>query len=173
MIIEMESDDPNASIVALHDGGRTTLRAGKNLVPLNAWKPGSMQFDFPGSEAPALKIIPERVSYHVIRGGVRTQKVSVMKTVTVMGRMVDNTGVPLGGASVINHAGRTLTELDGLFTLELHEKNPVISVEHPSGVQCEVHLDPARQKQQDIIFVGNLPCRDGTTETTTMRDRHS
>ncbi|MFA1238289.1 CS1-pili formation C-terminal domain-containing protein [Serratia odorifera] len=158
MIVDVVSDDDSAELVALHQSGGITLKPGRNFIPVEAWKPGTVQLDFPGTEAPALKIQPEYLDYHHIRGGVSTHQVRVMKTVTVMGRLVNREGLALGGAQVINHAGRTVTESDGVFTLELHEKNPVVTVEHPSGAQCEIRLNPGSQKQEDMIFAGNLTC---------------
>lgn len=158
MIVDVISDDASAELVALHQTGGTTLKPGRNFIPVGAWKPGSVQLDFPGTDAPALKIQPEYLDYHHIRGGVSTHEVRVMKTVTVIGRLVNSKGQALGGAQVVNHAGRTVTESDGLFTLELHEKNPVVSVEHPSGAKCEIRLNPVSQKQEDMIFAGNLTC---------------
>ncbi|HCR0840282.1 TPA: CS1-pili formation C-terminal domain-containing protein [Enterobacter cancerogenus] len=172
MIVDVLSDDDSAELVAQHQSGSTKLKPGRNFIPVDAWKPGNVQLGFPGTEAPALKIEPEYLDYHHIRGGVSTHEVRVMKTVTVIGRLVDPTGEPIGGAQVINHAGRTVTESDGLFTLELHEKNPVITVEHGSGTLCEIRLNPGNQKQADMVFAGNLLCSDITLADNTRHSPH-
>lgn len=161
MIVDVISDDPSASLVAHHDTGSTPLKAGRNYIPVSAWKPGSVQIDFPGNEAPALKAWPQYLDYHHLRGGVSSHEVRVMKTVTLMGRLVNRDGEPLGGARVVNHAGRTVTGADGMFTLELHEKNPVVNIEHHSGLECEIRLDPQVQKRDELIFAGNVLC-EGT-----------
>lgn len=172
MIVDVISDDESAELVAMHQSGSSKLKPGRNFIPVDAWKPGNVQLGFPGTEAPALKIEPEYLDYHHIRGGVSTHEIRVMKTVTVIGRLVDPAGEPIGGAQVINHAGRTVTESDGLFTLELHEKNPVITVEHASGAQCEIRLNPGNQKQGDMVFAGNLLCSDITLADNTRRSTH-
>lgn len=159
MIVDVTSDDKNAELVALYPGGAVPLKPGRNFIPVDAWKPGTVQIDFPGTEAPALKVEPEYLSYQHVRGGVSAHSVKVMKTVTVMGRLVDGDGHALGGAHVVNHAGRTVSESDGVFTLEVHENNPVLAVEHRSISQCEIRLNPTTQKTADeIIFLGNLTC---------------
>lgn len=107
-----------------------------------------------------MKIEPEYLDFHHIRGGVSTHEVRVMKTVTVIGRLVDMNGEPIGGAQIVNHAGRTLSESDGLFTLELHQNNPVITVEKTSGKKCEIRLNPEKQNHSEMIFAGNLHCND-------------
>ncbi|KAF0855646.1 hypothetical protein Y788_11450 [Pantoea dispersa 625] len=162
MIVNVISDDPSAELVAHHETGSTPLKTGRNYIPVSAWKPGTVQIDFPGNDAPALKAWPQTLDYHHLRGGVSSHEVRVMKTVTLMGRLVDKNGRPLGGARVVNHAGRTVTEADGMFTLELHENNPVVAVEHHSGLACEIRLDPKNQKRDELIFAGNVSCGDNS-----------
>ncbi|HHR6132244.1 TPA: CS1-pili formation C-terminal domain-containing protein [Providencia alcalifaciens] len=161
MIVDVDSDDPAVDLVAYHDSGSIPLKAGRNFIPVSAWKPGTVQVDFKGKDAPALNVFPQYIDYHHVIGGISSHELRVMKIVTVMGRLVDKQGNPLAGAKVINHAGRTVTASDGMFMLELHEKNPVVSIEHSSGVQCEIHMNPEKQKREDIIFAGNVTC-DGT-----------
>lgn len=160
LIINVVSDEPSAELMAHHESGSTPLKAGRNFIPVSAWKPGSVQIDFPGNEAPALKAWPQYLDYHHLRGGVSSHEVRIMKTVTLMGRLVDKKGAPLGGARLVNHAGRTITEADGMFTLELHETNPVVAIEHHSGLTCEIRLDPRNQKRDELIFAGNISCED-------------
>lgn len=171
MIVDVISDDNQAQLVALNEGNKIPLTPGRNFIPVDAWKPGAVQLDFPGSDAPPLKISPQYLDYHLIRGGVSSHEVHVMKTVTVMGRLVDHEGKTLGGARIVNNAGRTVSESDGMFTLEIHENKPVLSIEHPSGIQCEIHLNPETQKRDEIIFAGNLICEGSAlTEQTNRHD---
>lgn len=165
VIVNVDSDEENTKLLAFYPGGQKTLSAGRNFVPVDAWKPGTIQLDFAGTDAPALKIEPEYLSYQHIRGGVNAYNVRVMKTVTVMGRLVNSKGEALGGASVVNHASRTMSESDGLFTLEMQKSIPVLNVEQRSGATCEIKLDPntPHRTQDDVWFVGNLVC-DGLTQ---------
>lgn len=165
VIVNVDSDDQNAQLLAFYPGGQKTLSAGRNFIPVDAWKPGTIQLDFAGTDAPALKIEPEYLSYQHIRGGVNAYNVRVMKTVTVMGRLVNSKGEALGGANVVNHASRTMSESDGLFTLEMQKSIPVLNVEQRSGATCEIKLDPnaPHSTQDDVWFVGNLVC-DGLTQ---------
>ncbi|NIF32827.1 hypothetical protein F3J29_11880 [Enterobacter sp. Cy-643] len=160
MIVNVDSDDDTASLVALTPSGNVSLKPGRNFIPLEAWKPGTVQIDFTGTDAPALKVEPEYLDYQHIPGGISARDVRVMKTITLMGRLVNAGGKPLGGAFVVNHAGRTVTQPDGLFTLEIHELNPVLTVKHASISACEIKFSPAEQKNDDIIFAGNLTCPD-------------
>ncbi|HDS9725589.1 TPA: TcfC E-set like domain-containing protein [Enterobacter bugandensis] len=158
MIVDVNSDEPGARLMAYHDSGSTELKPGRNFIPVSAWKPGSVSLDFPGDEAPALKVMPQQINYHHVRGGVSSHDIKIMKTVTVMGRLTDTSGNPLAGAQITNHAGRTVSESDGLFTLELQEKNPVIEVSHQSGTKCKIRMNPKSDKQGGMLFAGNIKC---------------
>ncbi|MCZ2995982.1 CS1-pili formation C-terminal domain-containing protein, partial [Acinetobacter baumannii] len=87
-------------------GGGAILRPGRNYVPVSAYKSSSVSFDFEGNHPPAANIQPTRASYHLNKGGVDYRKITVMKTVTVLGRLLDERGAPLKGHHVINHASR-------------------------------------------------------------------
>ncbi|MFP2505007.1 TcfC E-set like domain-containing protein [Buttiauxella gaviniae] len=159
VIVDVESDDPNVSLVAHHEAGSTPLKAGRNFVPVQAWKAGNIHFDFPGADAPPLKIWPDSHSYHLNRGGVSHHQLRVMKTVTLVGRITEASGQPLAGARIINHAGRSVSESDGFFSLDLHEHTPVISIEHGGVKRCDIQLNPANHRREgDTLLAGNLQC---------------
>lgn len=159
VIVDVESDDPTVKLMAYHPGGSSELKAGRNFVPVKALRAETLSFDFPGNSAPALKIWPESFNYHLNRGGVSHHKVRVMQTVTVMGRLIDTKGQPVAGAFIINHAGRTVSENDGFFTLDLHEHTPVIAIEHNGIKQCEIRLEPkAHRRDGQTLLAGNLQC---------------
>nr|WP_281430011.1 CS1-pili formation C-terminal domain-containing protein [Aeromonas salmonicida] len=82
-----------------------------------------------------------------------------MKTVTVIGRLLDGQGTPLKGAMVVNHAGRTVSEADGFFAVEMSEHNPSLQVEYQGAQQCDLALDTARaERQQAVLLLGDLVC---------------
>ncbi|ARP85103.1 CS1-pili formation C-terminal domain-containing protein [Bordetella genomosp. 9] len=160
MIVDVESDLPEVPLRAFDShGGSATLKPGRNFVPVTAYRPGKLQFDFDGGDAPAAAVQPALGSYHLNKGGVGYQKVRVMKTVTVMGRVVDEEGEPLKGAHVVNHAGRAVTEADGFFTLEMSERTPTVTIRHRDVAQCELSLDgPNIERDADTLMVGDLQC---------------
>ncbi len=164
MIVEVISDDPNARLLAHHPRGSITLKPGNNFIPVDAWKEGALDLDFPGGEAPALSISPRQLNYHLGRGGVTRQQVRVMETVTVMGRVVGRDGLPLGGARVVNHAGRSVTEHDGIFTLEMHRHTPQVEIEQPDGERCSITLPIPRDRQEQVLFAGSLSCHTSSAK---------
>ncbi|MDD1012401.1 TcfC E-set like domain-containing protein [Pseudomonas rubra] len=153
--VELRSDDLN--------GHAAILRAGRNVVPVSAYKAGSVQFDFAGSDAPTASIQPQAVGYHLNRGGVGYQKIRVMKTLTVIGRLLDGRGQPLKGALLINHASRSVTEADGFFAVEMSERTPTLEVRLRDTSLCLLDLGKGDlRREQDVLFAGDVSCERST-----------
>ncbi|WP_196798771.1 CS1-pili formation C-terminal domain-containing protein [Burkholderia diffusa] len=160
MIVDVESDLDEISMNA-HDshGGSAVLKPGRNFVPVTAYRNGTLQLDFDFADAPAAAVQPSTVGYHMNRGGVAYQKVRVMKTVTVLGRVVDERGEPLRGVHVVNHAGRAVTEADGFFSMEMSERTPTVTVRQPGKGECEISLAGRNhERDADTLLVGDLQC---------------
>jgi hypothetical protein len=160
VIVDVNTDLPGAEIRA-HDihGGSVVLRPGRNFVPVTAYREGKLQFDFDATAAPSAVVQPSVVSYHLNKGGVDHQVIRVMKTVTVIGRLLDDDGEPLSGGRVVNHAGHAVTEADGLFALEVSEHHPQIKVRHAELGECDITLDPGvGHREGDVLMLGDLSC---------------
>ncbi len=164
MIVDLESDIDDIELRADDlSGQRAILRPGRNVVPVGAYQKGVVQFDFPGTHAPAATIQPARATYHLNKGGVAYQKVRLMKTVTVFGRLIDGNGKPLKGHHVMNHASRGVTEADGFFSMELSAKTPTLEVVRGEDVICRFSLDPKTLPSEgDVLMAGDLPCVTGS-----------
>jgi hypothetical protein len=160
MIVDLESDMPELTLRADDDqGGNIKLRPGRNLIPVAAYRSGAVQLDMAEHDAPSVSIRPNMLPYHLNKGGVAYHQVRVMKTVTVIGRLLNEQGAPLKGAMVVNHAGRTVSEADGFFAVEMSERNPSLQVEYQGAQQCDLALDTARaEHQQKVLLLGDLVC---------------
>ena len=102
---------------------------------------------------------PSLLPYHLNKGGVGHQTVRVLKTVTVIGRLVDHQQQPIRGGRVTNHAGHAVTEADGLFALEMSERNPQLVVKHADLGECLAELAPDRaQREGDVLLLGDVSC---------------
>ncbi|TBU77439.1 pilus assembly protein PapC [Pseudomonas daroniae] len=160
MIVDVESDNDAIALRADDlNGHSTVLKPGRNVIPLTAYKSGTVQFDFAGRDAPAAVIQPQAVSYHLNQGGVSYQKIRVMNTVTVMGRLLDAQGQPLKGALISNHASRSVSEADGFFAVEMSESSPTLNVQWQGNALCQIRLEKGDyRREQDSLLVGNLVC---------------
>lgn len=160
MIVDVSTELPAVALRA-HDsrGGSYALKPGRNFLPVTAYRTGSLQLDFEGREAPAATIQPASLDYHLNKGGVAYGTVQVVRTFTVMGHLKDAAGQPLGGAHVINHAGRSVAEADGFFALEMSARVPTLQVKHPLVGECTFTLDGKETRSQpDTYWAGILAC---------------
>lgn len=164
MIIDVESDLDEIALRADDlNGGSSVLRPGRNYVPVSAYKSSTVAFDFDGNHPPAANIQPARSSYHLNKGGVDYRKITVMKTVTVLGRLLDSQGTPLKGHHVINHASRGVSEVDGFFSMEMSASSPTLEVRYQNQLLCQFRLDPSNApNENDVLMIGDLRCTPDT-----------
>jgi hypothetical protein len=164
MIVDVESDIDGIALRADDlSGGSAALRPGRNFIPLTAYKNSSVSFDFEGNHAPAASIEPGRTRYHLNKGGVEYRKVRVMKTLTVLGRLIDPQGRPLKGHHVINHASRGVSEVDGFFSMEMHAGSPTLEVRYADQLLCQFRLDTDKHRSENnVLMIGDLRCSPDT-----------
>jgi hypothetical protein len=164
MIVDVESDIDGIALRADDlSGGSAALRPGRNFIPLTAYKNSSVSFDFEGNDVPAASIEPARTRYHLNKGGVEYRKVYVMKTLTVLGRLVDPQGRPLKGHHVINHASRGVSEVDGFFSMEMHAGSPTLQVRYADQLLCQFRLDTDKHRSENnVLMIGDLRCSPDT-----------
>ncbi|PRA29204.1 CS1-pili formation C-terminal domain-containing protein [Pseudomonas poae] len=169
MIIDVETDLDEIALRADDlSGGSSVLRPGRNFVPVSAYKSSTVAFDFDGNHPPAANIQPARSSYHLNKGGVDYRKISVMKTVTVLGRLLDPQGAPLKGHHVINHASRGVSEVDGFFSMEMKTSSPTLEVRYQNQLLCQFRLDPSKTpSENDVLMIGDLRCTPDTLAEAT------
>lgn len=160
MIVDVRSDFPSVQLRADDSaGGGVRLRQGRNFVPVTAYRAGHVQFDFQGRDAPAAIVHPATVRYHLNKGGVMHATVDVLRTFTVMGQVVDAEGRGVRGVQVINHAGRSVSQEEGFFTLELSARAPVVELRYPTLVSCTLTMDEERYPREgDVLMVGGIGC---------------
>lgn len=164
MILDIEADDEAARIRVSDDlGSVQALGPGRHLVSVPALQSGTLQLEMADHEGTPLTIKPSVLPYHLNRGGVGYGQVNAVSTVTVIGRLLDKQGAPLKGAIVVNHSGRTVSEADGFFALEMSERNPNFQVQYQGGQQCELSLDTTRaDRQPGVLLLGDLVCTPQT-----------
>ncbi|MCE6981006.1 pilus assembly protein PapC [Pseudomonas frederiksbergensis] len=172
MIVDVESDIDGIALRADDlSGGSAALRPGRNFIPITAYKNSSVSFDFEGNHVPAASIEPARTRYHLNKGGVEYRKVRVMKTLTVLGRLLDAQGQPLKGHHVINHASRGVSEVDGFFSMEMNAGSPTLEVRYADQLLCQFRLDVDKHRSEnDVLMIGDLRCTPDTLADATFKD---
>lgn len=160
IIVDVRSDYPGLQLRADDSaGGGVRLRPGRNFVPVAAYRAGHVQFDFHGSQAPAATLQPSSVHYHLNKGGVMHTTLDVLRTFTVMGQVLDAEGRGVRGVQVINHAGRSVSQEEGFFTLELSARAPVVELRYPNLVSCTLTMEEGQYPREgDVLMVGGVGC---------------
>lgn len=160
LIVDVRSDYPDITLRADDSrGGGVVLRPGRNFVQVTAYRAGHVQFDFEGRHAPSAALQPATVNYHLNKGGVMHATVDVLRTFTVMGQVRDADGNGVRGVQVINHAGRSVSQEDGFFTLELSARAPVVELRYPSLVSCVLTMEEGQHPREgDVLMVGSIGC---------------
>jgi len=173
LIVDVESDVEDVVLRADDfSGGSALLKPGRNFIPITAYQNSSVGFDFEGNHAPSATIAPARTRYHLNKGGVEYRKVTVMKTLTVLGRLIDSQGNPLKGHHVINHASRGVTEVDGFFSMEMNAGAPTLEVRQGDQLLCQFRLDADRHRRENnVLMIGDLRCTPDTLADVTSTDQ--
>ena len=173
MIVDVESDIDGIALRADdYSGGSAALKPGRNFIPITAYQNSSVSFDFEGNHVPAATIEPARTRYHLNKGGVDYRKIRVMKTLTVLGRLVNAQGQPLKGHHVINHASRGVTEVDGFFSMEMNAGSPTLEVRQDNRLLCQFRLDANQHRNENnVLMIGDLRCTPDTLADVKATDQ--
>ena len=76
-----------------------------------------------------------------------------------MGQVLDADGNGVRGVQVINHAGRSVSQEEGFFTLELSARAPVVELRYPNLVSCLLTMEEGRYPREgDVLMVGGVGC---------------
>lgn len=160
LIVDVESDIEGLALRADDQYGLSaTLHPGRNVIPVSAYKSGYVQFDLDNDDESAAVLQPTSFDYHLNRGGVGYRKLRVMRTVTVLGRLLDKQGQPMQGAQVVNHASRSVSEAGGHFAVEMSESTPTLEVRKGGSALCLLQLDLSHLlREGDVLLAGDLTC---------------
>lgn len=80
----------------------------------------------------------------------------VKSMVTVFGRVRYPDGQLVANTDIHNHIGKTRTDGNGEFAIDIDKKYPVISLVSANGNICEAYLDV--EKSRGVAWVGDVKC---------------
>lgn len=167
LMVELESDVKDLQLIAYDSNGQSVqLAPGRNVVPVAAYTPGTVSFDFAEQNSAYVSLSQSVQRYHLNKGGVDYLKLSAYRTLTVIGRLLDANGKPLAGQHILNHSSRTVTEPSGFFTLAMRESSPTLDVIRQGEPICHFELTPQDSEQQDVMFAGDMVCQSDAGHLT-------
>ena len=89
-------------------------------------------------------------------GNVAVIEPGIKQMVTVSGRIHAENGTVLANAKINNHIGRTQTDNNGEFVMDIDKKYPTIDFSYGQNKSCEVELELS--KARGAIWVGDVVC---------------
>ncbi|SAL73521.1 hypothetical protein AWB67_04456 [Caballeronia terrestris] len=163
MIIDVASDDDSkddAIVARINDGSTVKLHPGSNFVQVDPYESHNITFDYDKQATAGAKFSPPTASAQLFPGGVGYQKVQVMRTVAVIGRLIGANKQPMRGARVANHASFAYPEADGVFTLELSKATPTVDVLDGDKKLCSINLGKqiAKASAESALVLGDVSC---------------
>ncbi|MHA7848591.1 CS1-pili formation C-terminal domain-containing protein [Serratia sp. D1N4] len=144
-------------LTARVDGRNVKLTGNKNYVPLSPYAQYEIELMNNKNSAESFDIVTKRKSKLTLYpGNVAVISPEIKQMVTVFGRIKAEDGTLLANAYIKNHIGRTRTDEQGGFIMDIDKKFPVIDFTHSGNQTCEVGLDLS--KAQGAIWVGDVVC---------------
>lgn len=144
-------------LTARVDGRTIKLTGNKNYVPLSPYARYEIELMNNKNSAESFDIVTKRKSKLTLYpGNVAVISPEIKQMVTVFGRIKAEDGTLLANAYIKNHIGRTRTDEQGGFIMDVDKKFPVIDFAHNGSQTCEVELD--LRKAQGAIWVGDVVC---------------
>lgn len=165
VLIDVESSYDDGGLVAQVEGvGEVKLKPGSNFIPIQPYKNSVISYELSGGgDHGGATFSPLSDKVNLYPGGVAVKKVNVMRTVTVLGRIVDVDNNVLNGIEIRNHAGFAIPESDGIFVLELSVENPQMTVFRKDTVLCNIdYSQQVKSGNSMLINAGNLKCESTT-----------
>lgn len=164
LIVDVDSDDETANVLASGQMAETQLKAGRNIVPAELWKKSTVQFTARGGES--VQVFPPASSVQMRRGSVKYISVKAVKTFTVVGGLQDENGNVLKNRYVSSDVSGGVINAEGVLTLDSGTANRKLRVRAENGqpaMQCA--LPAGMDKDKKVQFVSTVTCRaDGSGE---------
>lgn len=99
-------------------------------------------------------------------GNVVTMIPEIKQMVTVSGRIRAEDGTLLTNAHINNHIGRTRTDSNGEFVMDIDKKFPTVDFSYDDNKLCEANLDITNAR--GAVWVGDIICQGLKTFASTM-----
>ncbi|MER1962227.1 CS1-pili formation C-terminal domain-containing protein [Proteus vulgaris] len=154
--------DGEGQIAANVNGQRFVLSGSNNFIPLSPYAEYKVELLNDKNSEDSFDIASGRVKNVVLYpGNVAVHQPELKQMVTVFGRMKSPDGTLLASAQVRNHIGRTQTDHQGQFAMDVDKRYPVISLQQDDKQICEAELDLSSAR--GVLWVGDVICDPQTT----------
>lgn len=157
IIVNVDSGDPAARIVASGSMAETALKPGYNVIPAELWKKSIVQFSASGGDS--IQVFPSRDSLQMGRGSVKLINVKAVRTFTLVGRLQDSHGNVIVNRSVSSDVSGGVVNTEGIVTLDASVDTHTLHIRAENGfpsMRCK--LPEGLDKNQKVHFIGKIKC---------------
>ncbi|WP_171264791.1 CS1-pili formation C-terminal domain-containing protein, partial [Acinetobacter sp. ANC 4558] len=142
---------------ALINGQDFKLTGNRNFIPLPPYKKYSVELRSDKHSMDSVSVGQGRKSTVVLYpGNVAKLEPEIKQMVTIFGRIRYPNGEIAANTQLNNHIGKTKTDNNGEFSLDVDKKYPVITLIRDNGDICESEL--ALNKEQGVAWLGEISC---------------
>ncbi|WOE30358.1 TcfC E-set like domain-containing protein [Acinetobacter sp. SAAs470] len=142
---------------ALINGQDYTLSGNRNFIPLAPYKKYTVELRSDKNSMDSVSIGQGRKNTVVLYpGNVAKIEPDVKQMVTIFGRIRYPDGEIASHVQLNNHIGKTKTDFNGEFSLDVDKKYPVITIVKENGDICESTL--SLKEQQGVAWLGEISC---------------
>lgn len=148
----------SGSMVAKVNGQNYPISGRNTFIPLSPYSDYDIQLMNDGKSKDSFDIVSGRSkSVTLYPGNIALYQPEVRQLVTVFGRLKSPDGEYIKYASIRNHIGRTKTDGNGEFSMDVDVRYPVISLlQDDQKTICEADLN--LQGARGALWVGEVTC---------------
>ncbi|WP_084089557.1 CS1-pili formation C-terminal domain-containing protein [Erwinia oleae] len=157
VIVETALTD--GSLTARVNGQRFKIDGVNNYIPLSPYQHYQVELMNDRNSMASYDILKGRQqSFTLYPGNVVVMTPEVKQRVTVFGRLRSAQGQLLANTSVHNHIGKTVTDEQGEFSIDVDKLHPSIFISDASERLCESTLDLSGA--QGVKWIGEIICEN-------------
>ena len=149
--------EDDAQLSAKVNGRIFQISGKRNYLPLSPYNRYEVELQNSKNSLDSYDIVSGRKSRLTLYpGNVAVLDPEVKQMVTVSGRIRAEDGTLLANARINNHIGRTLTDDNGEFVMDVDKKYPTIDFSYGKNQSCEVALELSQAR--GAVWVGDVVC---------------
>ena len=150
---------------AIINGQTHQLSGMTNFIPLSPYTEYRIELANDRTSMDSVNIVKGRSSEVILYpGNVPVLNPEVQQMVTVFGRIHYPSGDVAKNVNINNHIGKTVTDENGEFSIDVDKRYPVLTLIEDNGALCESELN--LKKADSAIWVGDIHCQMKGTSTS-------
>ncbi|WP_139850536.1 CS1-pili formation C-terminal domain-containing protein [Acinetobacter pullicarnis] len=147
----------NGKMSAVVNGQAYQISGKRSFIPLSPYKEYTIELANDKKSLDSVNIVRGRHNKITLYpGNVSVLNPEIQQMITVFGRIYYPSGELARKVNINNHIGKTVTDENGEFSLDVDKRYPILTLIENNGELCEAAL---KLKPSDrVVWVGDLHC---------------